>query len=143
MFPVWHLENVNPSSVNLYKSDETHFIVTQDGDWTPVISCGLFVIINQQLLSFFQHNLDTSVHSVPVSIYDRVLEKYFVGHSRIFIKSKISPEDIDTVDHLGRKIWYHESSGGIFISSDLKNRLEYADIQGLQTSPGFSRFAGN
>jgi len=40
------------------------------------------------------------------------------------------------------KIWCHEGSGGIFISSGMKRALEGSNIKGVETHPGFSRFGG-
>jgi hypothetical protein len=142
-FPVWHLSNADYNPVRLYQSDDAHYIVTEDGNWAPILSCGLFIIINQELLSFFQQNSDVPIHAVPVSIYDRVLEKYFEGYYRIYIKEQITPQNLDDVDSAGKKIWCHEGSGGIFISIDLKDRLEQSDIQGLKTVPGFSMYGGD
>jgi len=142
-FPIWHLANAAYNPVRLYKSDESHYIVTQDGEWTPMLACGIYVVINQPLLSFFQQHLDTLLPSHAVSIYDRVLDKYFEGYHHIYVKDKIAPETLDKVDYAGIKIWCHESSGGIFISNSLKNALEQSDIKEVETYPGFSRYGGN
>jgi hypothetical protein len=142
-FPVWNLANEEYGPVLLYKSDESHYVVTQDGIWTPILSCGLYVIINQELLSFFQQYLDMPVDSHPVLIYDRVLDENFQGYHRIYIKDQISPETFESVEHSSNKIWFHQSSGGIFISSGLKNELEDSNINGLKTYQGFSHYAGS
>ncbi len=52
-FPVWHLTS-KAVPVLLYKSDDFNYIVTRDGEWTPIIPNGLYTIINEPLLSFFQ-----------------------------------------------------------------------------------------
>lgn len=142
-FPIWHLANTSYNSINLYKSDDSHYIVTKDGEWMPIISCGIYIVINQQLLSFFQQHLVVPVSSHPASIYDRVLSRYFEGYHRIYIENKITPETLDKVDHAGAKIWCHESSGGIFITSALKSALEQSDVKGVETHPGFSGYGGN
>jgi hypothetical protein len=138
-FPIWHLANTSYNSI-LYKSDDYHYIVTKDGEWTPILSCGLYIIVNQQLLSLFQQHLDVPVFSHAVSIYDRVLDKYFEGYYRIYIENEILPETIDKVDHSGIKIWCHKSSGGIFITTELKSILEQSDITALETHAGFCRY---
>lgn len=91
---IWHLGNKMVSSVRLYQSDETHYIVTQDGEWTPIISCGLFVIVNQALLTFFQQQLEEQVSVMDVSIYDRVLDQVFDGYNSLYIPNAITPETI-------------------------------------------------
>ena len=140
--PVWHLVNTSFNAVSLYQSDNSHYIVTQDGKWTPIISCGLYIIINQPLLSFFQQHLDVPLISHAVSIYDRELNQYFEGYHRIYIENQISPDTQNTVDHTGMKVWCHESSGGIFISPLLKSAMEDSNIERLRTNPGFSLYGG-
>ncbi len=67
-FPVWHLANAAYNRINLYQSDDSHYIVTQDGEWTPVIACGIYIIINQPLLFFFQQHLAVPLPAHAVSI---------------------------------------------------------------------------
>lgn len=141
-FPIWHLTNAAHNPVNLYRSDDYHYIVTQDGEWTPLISCGLYIVINQPLLFFFQQYLTVPLPAHVVSIYDRGLAQYTEGYHRIYIKEQITPETLHTADHVGMKIWCHESSGGIFISAALKSALEKSDIKGVELHPGFSRYGG-
>ena len=141
-FPIWHLANASFNCV-LYKSDEYHYVVTKDGEWTPILSCGLYIIVSQQLIAFFEEHLDIPLSSHTVSIYDRVLDKNFEGYYRIYVENEILPETIDKVDYSGKKIWYHKSSGGIFITVELKSILEKSDIKGVEMHPGFSRYGGN
>ncbi|MDO6429645.1 hypothetical protein Q4E93_03520 [Flavitalea sp. BT771] len=137
--PIWHLANTFYAAL-LYKCDDSNYIVTRDGEWTPIIACGLYIIVKQPLLSFFQQHPDVPLASHGVSIYDRVLDKYFEGYHRIYIENRITPDTLHIVDHSGMKIWCHESSGGIFISSAMKIALEKSNIEGVKTTPGFSYY---
>jgi len=139
---VWNLVNTSFNAVSLYKSDNSHYIVTKEGEWTPIISCGLYTIINQPLMSFFQQHLTVPLISHAVTIYDREFNKYFEGYYRIYIENQITPDTQNTVDHTGMKIWCHESSGGIFISSAMKSAIEDSNIEGVKTNPGFSFYGG-
>jgi len=141
-FPIWHVINTSTNSVNLYKSDESNYIVTKDGEWTPIIACGIYVVINQPLLSFFQQHLDVQISSHAISIYDRESNQYFEGYYRIYIENRITSGTLDMVDHTGMNIWCHEGSGGIFISSAMKSALDESDIEGVETIPGFSGYGG-
>ncbi|HMI63355.1 MAG TPA: hypothetical protein VK518_20710 [Puia sp.] len=84
------------------------------------------------MLFFFQQYLIVPLPAHVVSIYDRSLAQYIEGYHRIYIKEQITPETLRTADHVGMKIWCHESSGGIFISAALKNALEQSDIKGVE-----------
>lgn len=141
MESIWHLDNIT-HPVLLYKSDETSFIVTRNGDWAAILSCGLFTIINQELLSFLQLHLSEMPMTHLVSIYDYELKKHFEGYHRIYIPDSIEPETINTLDGSGKKIWCHSDSGSIFISSELKTTLEQSNIKGLVTYGGFCMFGG-
>jgi len=139
MHPIWHLRNIN-TPVLLYQSDDDHYIVTRDGKWSPILSCGLFLVVNHELLSFFQLHLDKMPKSYPVSIYDYELKKHIEGYYRIYISDPIEPETIDTIDDTGCKAWRHGTSGSVFISSDLKAAFEQSGIEGLEVVEGFSEF---
>ncbi len=96
-FPIWHLADASFNPIKLYKSNDSEYIVTQDGEWTPIIACGLYVIINQSLLSFFERHLDVPVPSHIVSIYDRVLNRYFEGYHGIYKIQNPSNEELVTI----------------------------------------------
>jgi hypothetical protein len=96
------------------------------------------VIVNQELLLFFQQQLEEQVSQMEVSIYDRVLDQFFDGYGRLYIPNEITPETIYTLESLGRKIWCHRASGGIFISQEVKESLEQSAIEGLEFHLGFS-----
>lgn len=134
-FPVWHLTS-KVSPVLLYQSDDANYIVTRDGEWTPIIPNGLYTIINEPLLSFFQQHLVDPIRSHPVSIYDRVLDRYFEGYHRIYIEEMITPGGLHRIAHTGFGIWHY--GGHIFISYDLKKALDNAKIEGVETHAGFS-----
>ena len=96
------------------------------------------MIVNQELLTFFQQQLEEQVSVMDVSIYDRVLDQFCDGYSRLYIPNVITPETIYTLGPLGRTIWCHKASGGIFISQEVKERLEQSALEGLEFYLGFS-----
>lgn len=81
-------------------------------------------------------------YNIQFPFYDREFNQYFEGYHRIYIENPITPDTQNTADHTGMKIWCHECSGGIFISSVMKTAIEDSNIEGVRTNPGFSLYGG-
>jgi len=138
--PIWFLQTTE-RGLRLFPGHDSQYFVIEDGAWTPILYCGLFALVNEELLSFFKQYA-YHLESHPAMIIDRVLNQTFNGYHRIYIKDEIDPgvKNIHEIDASGIKIWHRQ--GAIFISNELKELLDQTSISGITPAPGFSGWGG-
>lgn len=136
--------NIQPSlhPVTLYKGNDPQYWIAEKGELTPIIVNGLFIVVSQEMLFFFERYVPACIVSHPVTIFDRPSNARIEGYYRLYIKHKINVESVEKLDISEMKIWELENSmgGGIFISDALMQELKKSGIDGLTYYQGFSHY---
>jgi hypothetical protein len=134
----WHLTNINWTGVRLWRMDDNNFRITDRGLLEPVLENWTYILINKKYRSAFE-DLINQVTIHEVCIHDVLHKTENHDYIELKIKNSLNPRNPDENDQSGYKIW---NTGGLFVSTDLKNRIISISAEGIAFTPGFSGFGG-
>jgi len=135
---IWHVQSSNRSQLLLWLNGKQNFLVSEKGEYTPLIESTSYTLINSKYASIFQ-NLTGQVEINPVEIHDKILNTKNTEYVELVIKNSISPDVIGSIMESELKIWTY--NGILFVSDSIKKELEYIGNDELEFYLGFSRFA--
>ena len=137
---IWNLDNKAWPRLNLFRSANGTFRVIQAGDYAPVLTTGIHILIHQKYAGVFEE-LHGQVTLKRAMIYDQALDTENHEYFELDVINAISHDTINLHDGGGKKIWHDRDY--IFISSALKDELITVDIEGaLSFTQGYSHFGG-
>ena len=135
---VWHVDNKNWTSLMLMRTEESNFMVIQDGEYQPLLTGCRYSLIHKMYTEIFAM-LAGQVTFQQASILDPQFKTVNEDYLDLNIHYTIDVSSIGTLCSKGLKVWKME--GYIFVSSGLKNEL-IKNNNDLQFTLGFSHFGG-
>ncbi|MCE7995443.1 MAG: hypothetical protein HEP71_25925 [Roseivirga sp.] len=140
MNDIWHVSSKDASQLNLWKSQPGHFRIIQFGLFVPLLTGSDYTLAHQSLIPAFDCLLRDQLEIKPANILRASTGDQWVDYQELVIKEHINPEKIKTTECFGDQIWQFRHL--LFVSADLKQRLESMFPEQLRFSLGFSWFAG-
>ncbi|MBO9205427.1 MULTISPECIES: hypothetical protein [Niastella] len=134
---IWNVTNKNHTSLGLWRSNETTFTVTQDGEYSSLLTGGIYSIVDNRYKKIFRQ-LPDQVTIQKIKIVDRQFQTRVTNYIELIIKNKIDIHSIHTENYNGPKVWHY--NGHIFVSGELKDKLIKVGGDKLEFNQGFSRF---
>lgn len=141
-FPFWRLENRNLNVFRLYKCSDEFYRTIVQGRLPVILESPLFVIVNEQLKLFLEKFVPDQIQFTAISIYDRPTDANIDGFYKVADAVWVTLDNISSMNHSGDKVWIVADYGFLFVSQELKNKMEHAELPGLFYSPGFSLIGG-
>lgn len=136
---IWHIENKSWNQLLLWRTADTNFRVTKQGEFLPLLTNPNYMLIEETYKNILE-NISDQVTFIPTIIIDHVLKTESQNYFELQVHTSIDHETIGTENSNGIKIW---SSGcELFVSENLKNILIGIDPDAFEFTLGFSNFAG-
>ena len=126
-------------SVPLFRLADGRFQLTKDGQIAPFIyGPGYFLV--EKILAEFLLELDVPRISIqPAVIWHRGIGKEYSTHSRLMVDQCFTSSTINELDLTGNQL-YSMDDCHLFVSPELKERLERFPFKYLRFSEGLSGF---
>lgn len=136
---IWHVDNRDPRSIRLWRRTDGSFQVVEDGNYTPILNNGNYLLIHQKYGKAFE-GFEDQVNFKSAHIIDTQLETECYDYLEMLIPNLIDTDSIDSMDSSGFKVWRHHYSGALFISDSLKLLISDLSEGDIIFSEGFERF---
>ncbi len=136
---IWHICPEISSNLLLWRTSKKSFRVTQDGDYTQILSGGNYCLIHR-MFEVVLLSVSEQVKFSRVVIKDHISGQVVEDYVELEIENEINPSTISILDSTGRKIW--KNGRNIFVTGELKEEFVKVSTGQLQFSLGFSFFAG-
>ncbi len=134
---IWHVENKSYNQIRLWRTDDSTFRVIEDGNYLPLLTNPSYTLINKKYQAIFV-GLEEKVIIRPVRLYDFILKIENLEYVELTFLNKIDLVSIYETDSEGFKAWTY--NGYLFVSEDLKNKLQNTGYNEFEFNLGFSRF---
>jgi hypothetical protein len=135
---IWHLDNKNYTTLQLWRTDKNNYLVIQDGAYKSILTNGNYILVDYKYGNIFSQ-LSDHVAFHKVTIWDYHLNINTEDYIELNILNDISPASLQTIDSMGLKVW--QCNGSIFVSAELKDELMKIAGNDLVFTLGFSYFA--
>lgn len=132
------VSNNNWTYLNLWKTDENKFRVIQFGEFRTLLRGSDYTLIHKKCLPVFELFLKDELELIPIKIERTKGSKVWDDYYEMKIKKYITPEEIKFIDESGEQVWQYEHH--LFVSEEIKNKLEQVPQNELTFSLGFSEF---
>lgn len=114
------------------------FRVVQQGTYPSILAGFYYTLIHKKYQWVFI-GLEKQVTCLSAKIIDYVLKKESDDYIQLKISTILNSTDYDTVDKSGLKIW--TTDGHVFVSTELKEKMQAMSDNDLYFNIGFSNFA--
>ena len=136
---IWNVVNHETTSLNLLRTGERTFRIIQFDEPRFILTGSDYTIVDAQLVSAFELLLTDQVEINPIQILRRSTGEVWNNFIELNVKKHIDPDKIQLAKPTGEQIWqYHHE---LFVSSELKKKLEQLTNGELMFSEGFSYYA--
>jgi len=135
---IYCTSNKANSKINLWRVDNNTFRVLEYDKLTAVMTGSDYTIVNSKLVSVFDELLSDEIEIRPIKIIRKSTSEEWNGFHELIIKEHIDPEKIKITNENERSVWQYNHH--LFVSKDLKNKLEIEFKNELEFSEGFSHF---
>lgn len=136
---IWNIQSREPTSLILWRTDNSNFRLTQRGDYKPLLTNSDYTLIDKKYFTLFK-NLSDQVTLNDAKVFDLNMKTENDNYIELKIHNSLAVYTIDTKESSGLKIWEYDSY--VFVSGDLKTELLKVSDKDLDFSLGFSNFGG-
>ena len=129
------------SGVNLYQLNDGRFQMITQGKIAPMMIGYGYALVEKEFAEYLEQLDLPRLDVVEAVIFDPKDKVEIRTHRQLLVGQHFSADTISDIDLDGERLLVMDNSD-IFISSQLKKRLEEADFTYLRFSEGLSEFTG-
>jgi len=128
------------SPARLYQLADGTFQIMEDGEITPLMVGFEYVLIDSAFAEYIEELELVGVHIADATIYDPRRKEEIRSYKQLKIDQRFSSGMIRDLDLEGERFLLMDDTY-LFVSPDLRRRLESSPFRYLQFTEGLSEFA--
>jgi hypothetical protein len=136
-----YLVNCLEPSVPLFRLADGRYQLTKDGPIAPFMDGPGYFLVERHLADFLEELDISGLRNVRAVIWHRRIDKEYATHSNLIVDRFFTSSTIDELDLTGNQV-YSMDDRYLFVSPELKDRLQCSAFGYLRFSDGLSDFAG-
>ena len=132
---------LNPS-VPLFRLSDGRYQLTKDGPIAAFMNGPGYFLVEKELADFLDGMDIDGLRFEPAIIWHRRIDREYSTHTRLIVDRFFVSESIGELDLAGNQV-YSMNDNYLFVSPELKERLENSPFNYLRFSAGVSGFAAS